>query len=238
MGIFIYFSMLQKYMKMLARFTFLMKGEQPQKRKRNAWNIDESKCLSESEVKKLNRYCLGLKRYGLQSRNFTAIRNWFMIELGLNTGLRVQEMASLKHENLLFHEGRSSITFTGKGNKKRSIWISSVFKRKCLYFIKCKMDLGFTIEPYCYLLNNIKNEGISKRALQKFFKQIIEKSGLPIQYHIHCLRHTYATFLLVASNYNYKFVQEQLGHASITTTQVYASVIESEGRRAVEKIYK
>ena len=215
-----------------------MKGEQPKRRKRNTWNIDESKCLSESEVKKLNRYCIGLKRYGFQDRNFTAIRNWFMIELGLNTGLRVQEMASLKHENLLFHGGRSSIYLIGKGNKKRSIWISSEFKNKCLYYIKCKKNLGFTIEPDCHLLNNINNEGISKRALQKFFKKILKKAGLPFHYHIHCLRHTYATFLLIASNYNYKFVQEQLGHASITTTQVYASVIESEGRKALDKMYK
>ena len=37
---------------------------------------------------------------------------------------------------------------------------------------------------------------------------------------------------------NYKFVQEQLGHASITTTQVYAGVVESEGRKAVEKMRK
>jgi integrase/recombinase XerC len=44
--------------------------------------------------------------------------------------------------------------------------------------------------------------------------------------------------LLEASNHNYRFVQSQLGHASIKTTGVYAGVIETAGRKAVEKLYK
>ena len=222
-------------MQFVKRFIKLMKSEPP-KRKRNAWNIDESKCLSKSEVKKLKRFCLQLKVKGLRDKKFTKVRNWFMIELGLNTGLRVQEMASLKHFNLFLDEGRSSISFRGKGNKKRSVWISSAFKKKCIVYLKFKKRFGFAIQPDSYLLNNLKDEGISKRALQKFFKIILKKACLPEHYHIHCLRHTYATFLLVASNYNYKFVQDQLGHASIKTTQVYAGVVESEGRKAVEKL--
>ena len=225
-------------MQFIKRFIKLMKGEPPQRKKRNAWNIDESKCLSKSEVRKLKRFSLQLKINGLRNKKFTAVRNWFMIELGLNTGLRVQEMASLKHSNLFLDEGRSSISFRGKGNKKRSVWISSIFKKKCIIYIKFKKRFGFATDPDSYLLNNLKDEGISKRALQKFFKIIIKKAGLPKHYHIHCLRHTYATFLLVASSYNYKFVQDQLGHSSISTTQIYASVTESEGRKAIEKIYK
>lgn len=212
--------------------------EPPKKKKRNIWNIDESKCLRKSEVKKLKKFCLQLKISGVRDKKLSAIRNWFMIELGLNAGLRVQEMASLKHYNLLLDEGRSSISFKGKGNKKRTVWINSTFKKKCIIYLKFKKRFGYTIEPDSSLLNNLKDEEISKRALQKFFKIILKKAGLPKHYHIHCLRHTYATFLLIASNYNYRFVQEQLGHASLITTQVYASVVEPEGRRAVENIYK
>ena len=214
-----------------------MMNEPPKKKKRNAWSIDESKCFRKNEVKKLQRFCHQLKNKGLQDKKFTAVRNWFMIELGLNTGLRVQEMASLKYSNLFLDEGRSSISFIGKGNKKRSVWLSSAFKKKCILYLKFKSKFGFATDPDSYLLNNLKDEGISKRALQKFFKIIIKKANLPLHYHIHCLRHTYATFLLVASKYNYKFVQDQLGHASISTTQIYASVTESEGRKAIEKLY-
>ena len=109
-----------------------MMSEPPKRKKSNAWHVDESKCLSKSEVKTLKRFCLQLKINGLRDKKFTAVRNWFMIKLGLNTGLRVQEMASLKHFNLFLDEGRSSISFIGKGNKKRSVWISSTFKKKCI----------------------------------------------------------------------------------------------------------
>ena len=215
-----------------------MKSEPPKKKKRNTWNIDQSKCLSKSEITKLRRYCSKLKTTGLKNREFTAVRNWFMVELGLNSGLRVQEMANLKHLNLFLDEGKSSISFRGKGSKPRLVWLSSSFKRKCLLYIKVKKSFGYSTDPDSYVLNNLKNEKISKRSLQKFFKIIIEKSGLPKRYHIHNLRHTYATILLVASNNNYGFVQDQLGHASITTTKVYAGVIESEGRKALDKMYK
>lgn len=186
-------------------FTKLMKSEPP-KRKRIPWNIDESKCLSKSEVKTLRRFCIQLKIKGLQKRKFTAIRNWFMVELGLNTGLRVQEMASLKHYNLLLDEGRSSIALKGKGSKKRSVWINSTFKRKCITYSKLKKRFGFSTDPDSSLLNNLKDEEISKRALQKFFKIIVKKAGLPEHYHIHCLRHTYATFLLKANCISYTIV--------------------------------
>ncbi len=221
----------------LKKFIKLMKSE-PKKKHRTAWIIDENKCLNKEEVKRLKKTCNKDKSYGLKYRKFRPIRNWFMVELGLSTGLRVEEMASLQRNALLIDKGRSSIVVIAIGNKKRAVWISAAFKKTCKAYLNYKREFGYTTEEEDYLLNNLKGERISKRALQKFFKEMIKKAGLPEHYHIHCLRHTYTTFLLKASNYNYRFVQQQLGHASIKTTQVYASVIEIDGRKAVEKIYK
>jgi site-specific recombinase XerD len=203
-----------------------------------SWIIDESKCLSIGEVRKLRNACNKARIHGLQNRKFSQIRSWFMIELGINAGLRVEEMSSLKHGNLLIDKAHSSMVVTGKGNKKRAVWISSGFKKTCQAFLDYKKRFGYGIDEESYLLNNLSGKKITKRALQKFFKGILKEAGLPEHYYIHCLRHTYTTFLLKASNYNYRFVQQQLGHSSIRTTQTYASVIESEGRKAVEKLYK
>jgi len=203
------------------------------KKHRSVWTIDESKYLCESELKQLRK----ISNKNMRRRKFNKLRNWFMIELGLNAGLRVSEMASLKHKNLLLGEDRSSIKVLGKGNKKRAIWISSGFKKNCRRYIELKKEFGFSIDEDTHLLNNPNGYKITKRALQKAFKKLIEKAGLPSHYHIHCLRHTYTTFLLKASNHNYRFVQQQLGHASIKTTQTYAGVLESEGKKALEKIY-
>ena len=217
-----------------------MKSEPSGSKKKNkiSWVIDESKCLSIKEVRKLRKVCNKIKIHGLKNNRFTLVRNWFMIELGLSVGLRVEEMASLKHGNLFIDKNRSSILITGKGNKKRAVWINLDFKITCQRYIAYKKEFGYGTSSEDYLLNNLKGTRISKRALQKFFKNMIKEAGLAEHYYIHCLRHTYTTFLLKASNYNYRFVQQQLGHSSIKTTQVYAGVIESEGRKAVEKLYK
>lgn len=119
-------------MGILKKFIKLMKKAPNRKLKRYAWSIDESKCLNINEVKRLREYSNKLKTEGLEKRRFAKIRNWFMIELGLETGLRVSEMASLKHSNLLIDELRSSIVVIGKGNKKRSVRINSDFKQNAL----------------------------------------------------------------------------------------------------------
>jgi integrase/recombinase XerC len=228
-------------MSLLKWFIKLMKNEpiaEKEKKHRFGWVIDESKCFTVEEIKKLKTFYQKEKKKGLWEKRFTLVRNWFMLELGLNAGLRVAEMASLKHGNLLIEQTHSSIVVVGKGNKKRSVWISSDFKKTCETFLGYKKEFGYEINDESYLLNNNKGNKITKRSLQKFFKENLEKAELPKHYYIHCLRHTFATFLLKASNYNYRFVQDQLGHASIRTTQIYASVLESDGRRAVEKLYK
>lgn len=226
-------------MPFLKRFTKLMKSEPPKSRKnrRNSWIIDENKCLTFEEVNELRSHCNLLKLSGLENRKFADVRSWMMVELGLNAGLRVAEMASLKTSNLLIDNGRSSIVVIGKGEKERAIWISSEFKARCEEYLGYKKEFGYGTAPEDYLLNSLKGGKITKRALQKFFKRILEDAKLPARYHIHCLRHTYTTFLLKASNNNYRFAQQQLGHASIKTTQTYAGVIESEGRKAVERLY-
>lgn len=227
-------------MRIPAWFTFLMKSEPPKtsKRTNNMWIIDESKCFSANEVHKL-RALAGVRREsGLTKRRFDLIRDWFMVELGLQAGLRVSEMASLRHSDLFLDEDRSSISVLGKGRKRRPVWIGSAFKAICLAYLKDKLQFGFRADPESYLLNHLRDGNLTKRTLQKRFTQLLKEAGLPSYYYIHCLRHTYTTFLLRASNNNYRFAQKQLGHASIRTTQVYAGIVETDVRIALERMYR
>jgi len=226
-------------MKLPTPFTKLMKSEPAPRRKakRHAWTVDESKCMKEDEVRILTVYSRRLLALGLKAKRFSLVRDWFMIELGLNAGLRVQEMTSLKHKSLYIENGGSSIFVVGKGNKKRSVWIGERFKKICLSYLQYKEGFGYGSSPDSFLLNNLSGNRITKRSLQKFFKKTMEEAGLPAHYSIHCLRHTYSTFLLEASDHNYRFVQKQLGHSSIRTTQVYAGILEAAGRRAIDEMY-
>ncbi len=222
------------------KFIKLMKSEPNVEKslpKKHIWLIDESKFFNVQEIGVLQRHSNQMRINGLRKMKFSQIRKWFMIELGLNTGLRVSEMASLTHNNVFIDDNRSSLSFTGKGCKPRLVWISNEFRNQYQLYISYKKTFGYASSQNSPLLNNLKGTRITKRALQKDFKSMVISAGLHTRYHIHNLRHTYATFLLKASNNNYRFVQKQLGHASINTTQVYAGVLEIEGRKAVEKLY-
>lgn len=208
------------------------------KKSRNKWIVDESKCLSHNEVTLLRTAAMARLTFGRKGKKLNFIRDWFMVELGLHTGLRVAEMASLRHRDVFIDGDRSSVTVVGKGGKKRAIWISSTFKQICSDYEKLKHRLGLSADGESFLLNPTRGGRISKRSLQKAFKNLLLLAELPSHYGIHCLRHTYSTFLLRASANNYRFTQQQLGHSSIRTTQVYASVVESEARVALERIYK
>jgi site-specific recombinase XerC len=227
-------------MTFLAKFTKLMKSapESTTRRAVSHWSIDESKFLSLGEVTLLHTAAKGSRALGIKEKRFSLVRDWFVVELGLNAGLRVAEMATLRHQDLLIDGQRSSLKVLGKGKKKRPVWIASEFKATCEAYAKIKAEFGYSVDSEGFVLNNLKGERISKRALQKSFKKLIALAGLGNRYSIHCLRHTYTTFLLKASNHDYRFAQRQLGHASIRTTQVYAGLLESENRDALARMYR
>lgn len=202
------------------------------------WVIDESKCFSSNDVQRLRAVAKAHRISGLRDGKFDRVRDWFMIELGLQAGLRVSEMASLRHSDLFLDGDRSSISVFGKGQKRRPVWIGSAFKAICLAFLKDKLRFEYSADPDSYLLNHLRDGKLTKRTLQKRFTQLLKEASLPSYYYIHCLRHTYTTFLLRASNNNYRFAQKQLGHSSIRTTQVYAGIVESDVRIALENLYQ
>ena len=77
---------------------------------------------------------------------------------------------------------------------------------------------------------------MSPSGLQQVLKLWAAKAGLPTRYSIHCLRHTYATRLHKASGYNLRLVQKQLGHSSVSTTQVYADVLSEDVEKALASL--
>jgi site-specific recombinase XerD len=223
------------------RFALLMKNEHRlyrTKRKKISWALDEKKFLSLEKVEKLRSCCKKAKTLALKSgkpSKIVPVRNWFMVELGLFTGLRVEEMANLKSIDLFLTGSQAALSVKkGKGNKQRTVYFSDTFKKECLFYLEWKE----TRIPGMYLFANQKGEQLNKRTLQKSFKRSLQTAGLESYYSIHCLRHTYGTYLYKASKHNLRLVQEQLGHSSIRTTQIYASLIDEEVKKSLENLYK
>jgi len=205
------------------------------KKSRFSWVLDETKYLNWEKVKKLRKTCERAKDLALKNNQIIPVRNWFMVELGLFTGLRVGEMANLQQDAIHLQEEQSSLTVRkGKGDKPRAVYFSEAFKNECLFYLEWKEKRI----PEMYLFANREGKQLSKRTLQKAFKKCLEMAGLESHYSIHCLRHTYGSHLYKASGHNLRLVQEQLGHSSIRTTQIYASVMDEEVKKALEELYQ
>ena len=87
-----------------------------------------------------------------------------------------------------------------------------------------------------YLFISERSPKMTTTAIQKVFKFWAKKSGLPPHHSIHSCRHTYAVRLYKSSGNNLRLVQKQLAHSSISTTQVYADVVDSDVQEAVDKL--
>ncbi|MCP4397274.1 MAG: tyrosine-type recombinase/integrase, partial [bacterium] len=161
-------------------------------------------------------------------------------DLGLSTGLRVMEIAALKCSDLfLEHSVPFLLVRKGKGGKRRVVYFNGQFKKHCGEYLMWKKNTGEPMGADDPLLRSDASGGhLTTRAIQKTFKRCAQTAGLSLAFSIHCLRHTYACFLLKASNWNIRLVQKQLGHARIATTQVYADVMLPDTQKAVGKLYQ
>jgi site-specific recombinase XerD len=204
------------------------------KKNRFSWALDETKYLNFEKVNKLRESCEKNRNSALKNNQIIPVRNWFMVELGLFTGLRVCEMVNLKITDVRIQEEQSFLMVqAGKGNKPRTVYFSEAFKKECLFYLRWKEKRI----PGPYLFANREGKQLSKRTLQKSFKKCFEMVGLESHYSIHSLRHTYGSHLYKASGHNLRLVQEQLGHSSIRTTQIYASLMDEEVKKSLEELY-
>ncbi|MFH2069322.1 MAG: tyrosine-type recombinase/integrase [Candidatus Omnitrophota bacterium] len=226
------------FFRRIKKFINLMKDElfpgKP-KKSRFSWVLDETRYLNFEKVSKLRESCEKARGSALKKKQIIPVRNWFMVELGLFTGLRVCEMVNLQSADLHIQEEQSSLTVqAGKGDKPRTVYFSEAFKHECLFYLEWKEKHI----PGIYLFANREGKQLSKRTLQKSFKKCLGLAGLESHYSIHSLRHTYGSHLYKASGHNLRLVQEQLGHSSIRTTQIYASLMDEEVKKSLEELYR
>ncbi len=145
-----------------------------------------------------------------------AVRDRAMLELIYSSGLRLSELISLNLNNIDFND--RIITVTGKGNKTRSIPVGQFAIKAIKRWLKDRTAMVSETEQALFISSRGKR--ISPRSVQDRLKQWAIKQGLPNHVHPHMLRHSFASHLLESSG-DLRAVQELLGHADISTTQVY-----------------
>jgi integrase/recombinase XerC len=145
-----------------------------------------------------------------------AIRDKAMLELIYSSGLRLAELISLNLNDIDFND--RIITVTGKGNKTRSVPVGKHAIKAIKRWLKIRTAMSNETELALFVSSRGKR--ISPRSVQDRLKQWAIKQGLPNHVHPHMLRHSFASHLLESSG-DLRAVQELLGHADISTTQVY-----------------
>jgi integrase/recombinase XerD len=206
---------------------------------KSIWVLDPGKFLSREEVDRLLETARKRAEAALVRGNKVAVRDYFIVDLALSTGLRVAEIANLKCRDIFLRDHFCALLVrNGKCGKKRLVRFNGAFKKHYQEYIRWKQTIGEStgLSDPLFLSSNTKSH-MTTRAIEKAFKRTAAKAGLPSHYSIHSLRHSYACELYRASGYNLRLVQKQLGHACIATTEVYADVVEPDMQRALERLY-
>ena len=202
------------------------------------WFLDDGKFLTDEEVSRLKEIVEARKKEALANNWKTAVRDWFVVNLGLYTGIRVQEMSNLKMADVIIVNGSSSLVVRhGKYGKGRLIRFSRAFKDILIEYEKWKMSVGESLEAGDPVIYSTNSKGaMTTRGIQKIFERSAKRAGI-VGHSIHHLRHTYASHLYRASRYNLRMVQKQLGHSTIKITEVYADVLNPDIERALNDLY-
>ena len=147
-------------------------------------------------------------------------RDKAIIELLYGSGLRISELAGLKPGDLELEAG--FIKVTGKGNKQRLVPVGKFSKDAINLYLNIKSDKP-AMMPAQTLFYNRLGKPLSRTGLWKMIRRRVALAGISKQVSPHTFRHSFATHLLEGGA-DLRVVQEMLGHADISTTQIYTSV--------------
>ena len=144
-----------------------------------------------------------------------AVRDLAILELFYSSGLRLSELLNLEIND--YDQQDDCVRVTGKGNKQRVVPVGS----KARQAIKTWLALREQFNPQTdALFVSQRGTALHPSTIQKRFKQWGIKQGIDRNVHPHLLRHSFASHILESSG-DLRSVQELLGHADISTTQIY-----------------
>ncbi|MEK9131237.1 MAG: site-specific tyrosine recombinase/integron integrase [Patescibacteria group bacterium] len=163
------------------------------------------------------------------------LRDSAILETLFSTGLRVSELSNLKIDNVNLK--RDEFTVRGKGGKTRIVFLSDAARAR----LKAYLDKRTDPSPFLFASHDRAKAGrqtgpLTPRSIQRLVERYALAAGITKKITPHTLRHTFATDLL-RNGADIRAVQSMLGHASITTTQVYTHVTDKHLREIHKKFH-
>jgi len=151
----------------------------------------------------------------IKEDDLLAIRDKAMMELMYSSGLRLSELASLNIKSI---QADKQLRVLGKGNKERLLPIGRIALEALSMWLKIRPELAAHKEPALFV--SMRKNRLGTRQIAKRMKLWATRQNLQQSVNPHKLRHSFATHVLESSS-DLRGVQELLGHANLSTTQVY-----------------
>jgi site-specific recombinase XerD len=155
------------------------------------------------------------------TRTFKGLRDRLILELLFSTGLRVSELSKLDVGDINLE--RDEIPVRGKGGKVRVVFLSNSAHQILETYIK------LTPESDALILNKLGGDRLTVRTIERIVAKYAKAAGISKKVSPHTLRHTFATDLLI-NGADLRSVQSLLGHANVSTTQIYTHVTDQHLR--------
>ncbi|GHV45111.1 tyrosine recombinase XerC [Clostridia bacterium] len=166
----------------------------------------------------------------LESADGVNTRDYCMLTLLLNCGLRVSELVGINISDLR----EATLTVVGKGNKERTIYLNEACREALSAYLAGRPKDRVKDRDALFLNKNKARIGV--RGVQLIVKKYLELADLDTKkYSTHKLRHTAATLMYRHGHVDIRALQEILGHENLSTTEIYTHVDSEHLRKAVDK---
>jgi site-specific recombinase XerD len=178
-----------------------------------------------------------------EGTDFASLRDRALLEFLYSSGCRVGEASGLALDKLNVADGVALVT--GKGSKERAVFLAPPAREAMAAYLPARAALlarlgaavrGDAHDGGTRVFVNAKGGRLTERGMEWIVRGYAERSGFPRRVTPHAFRHSFATHL-VAAGADIRAVQELLGHASVSTTQVYAHVDMNRLRKVYEQAH-
>ena len=166
------------------------------------------------------------------SRYPTGERNFLLLRLMLDTGVRLAEAAALRWVHVELATGKIMV-IEGKGAKDRALWVSGELLARLQAWRE--RQLSGCGEAPLHVFTTLGGKPLQHRYIQAMVQRYSQRAGISKRVSPHALRHTFATDLYRESK-NIRLVQKALGHADLSTTMIYTHVYDAEVECALKRL--
>lgn len=163
----------------------------------------------------------------------TRQRDYSIIAIFLNTGMRLSELVGLNLES--FDSDLTFVKVLGKGSKERIIYLNDAARDAVISYLKVRLDPRYVrTDINAFFLSN-RQQRISNKTVQWVIYKYLELAGLGSKgLSVHKLRHTAATLMYQSGNVDIRVLKDILGHEQLNTTQIYTHVVNNAMETAVQ----